>query len=261
MKNSDLAQEYDSIYREGSSSFYSFSSFPESHAIVSMLSDWRGLKVLEIGCGEGRLAALLSFAGGLVEAVDYSAEAIKIATRQFNLPNVNYQCKDYHDVKGRFDVVVLQGVLEHLDKPFAELEYMLNALLGEQGRLITSSPSFINPRGYIWMALHHLFKARMSLSDLHFLCPFDFEEFATQHGLQLETESSDLDWGGGERLLVDFRKRLPNALRDAGLDGSGVNDLLAWLGKALPYQAPHEYAGANMVYKLTRQSRPQAAKG
>jgi SAM-dependent methyltransferase len=257
MNNADLVSKYDAVYRDGSSSFYSFSSYPESQAILGMLPDWRGLRVLEIGCGEGRLAAMLSFAGAqAVDAVDYSAEAIAIAARRFNLPNVAFRHADYKNLQGVYDVVVLQGVLEHLDAPFDELAGILRTRVRDGGRIVTSSPSFINPRGYIWMTLKLLLNVPMSLSDLHFLCPFDFEVFATEHGCELEMKSSDLDWGGGERLLIDFRKRLPNALRDAGLDTSGVDRFLTWLARALPYQPPHEHAGANMVYKLTK--RPVA---
>jgi 2-polyprenyl-3-methyl-5-hydroxy-6-metoxy-1,4-benzoquinol methylase len=251
--NQSLAKKYDQVYRNGSAKFYSFNAFPESHAILTTVPDWRGLKVLEIGCGEGRLAALLSFAGAAqVEAIDYSEEAIAIAQRQFRIENVRFNCTDYRDLHGQYDVVILQGVLEHLDNPFQELAWIFENFVGPGGRLITSSPSFINPRGYIWMTLHYLFKAPMSLSDLHFLGPYDFEAFARERGLRLWMKTCDVDWGGGERLLIDFRKRLPNVLRDAGLDGAGVDGLLEWLAKALPYQAPHDYAGANMVYLLNR---------
>ncbi|MHA1368343.1 MAG: class I SAM-dependent methyltransferase [Promethearchaeota archaeon] len=255
MKNADLVKKYDAVYRQGSSKFYSFNSFPESKTILDMMDSWAGLKVLEIGCGEGRLAAMMSFAGAeQVDAVDYSPEAIKIAQERFRIDNVKYHCQDYREMKGVYDVVVLQGVLEHLDKPFEELAFILKTFVGYEGVVITSSPSFINPRGYVWMTLQLLFDVPMSLSDLHFLCPFDFEAFAAQNHCSIEMKPSDLDWGAGERLLIDFRKRLPNALRDAGMDNSGVDRLLAWLAKALSYQALNNYSGANMVYKIQRLS-------
>ncbi len=252
MNNFDLRKKYNKVYQEGSESYYTFKSFPESLTIIQMLHSWNNLDVLEIGCGEGRLAASLGFAGAAVEAVDYSTEAIRIAQNQFNLANVKYHCADYRDMKGVYDVVVLQGVLEHLDKPFEELALILRTFIGKHGIIITSSPSFISPRGYVWMTLNLLFNIPMSLSDLHSLCPFDFEEFAKQQKCSIEMKATDLDWGGGERLLKDFKKRLPNALRDAGMDPSGVDRLLAWLSKALPYQAYNDYAGANMVYKIER---------
>jgi 2-polyprenyl-3-methyl-5-hydroxy-6-metoxy-1,4-benzoquinol methylase len=254
MRNQELTQVYNKVYKNDSSSFYSFNTFPESKLILEMLPQWNGLKVLEIGCGEGRLAAMLSFAGAKqVDALDYSEEAIKIAQSRIRLDNVHYRCCDYTQVQERYDVVVLQGVLEHLDAPFSALESMLHTLLHDGGSLITSSPSFVNPRGYVWMTLQTLFAVPMSLTDIHFLCPFDFEEFARTKGYALEFRSTDQDWGAGQRMLIDFQKRLPNALRDAGLDGTQVAALLTWLEKTTQYQTHTEYSGATLAYKISKE--------
>lgn len=253
MKNNELLSVYDDVYKNDSSKFYSFNTFPESKLIIEMLPWWTGLKVLEIGCGEGRLAAMLGFAGAeSVDAIDYSQEAINIARERIHLDNVHYQCVDYHEISGQYDVVVLQGVLEHLDEPFVELEYILENLLRQDGVLITSSPSFLNPRGYVWMTLQLLFDIPMSLTDLHFLCPFDFEKFAQKTGLPLEFRSTDQDRGKGKRLMLDFQKRLPNALKDAGLDNSKVDHLLEWLSQAAPFHQSDECSGATIAYRFDK---------
>lgn len=248
-----MSRVYDRVYQNDSSKFYSFNTFPESKLILEMLPMWNGLKVLEIGCGEGRLAAMMSFAGAEhVHALDYSQEAINIAKKSISLNNVDYQCVDYHDVEGRYDVVVLQGVLEHLDQPFTELSYMLDNLVLQGGSVVTSSPSFLNPRGYVWMTLQLLFDVPMSLTDLHFLSPFNFENFARQNNLALEFRSTDQDWGSGKRLMIDFKKRLPNALRDAGMDTSKVDKLLLWLEQASRYHHLDECSGATVAYRITK---------
>lgn len=253
MLNKELNQIYDNVYKNNSSLFYSFNTFPESKLILEMLPRWNGLKVLEIGCGEGRLAAMVSFAGAdHVDALDYSEEAIRIAQNRVRLDNVSYRCADYRKAEGQYDAVVLQGVLEHLDEPFAELDYIFKRFVRSGGVLITSSPSFLNPRGYVWMTLQLLFDVPMSLTDIHFLCPFDFEHFAEEKGYSLEFRSADQDWGSGERLLMDFQKRLPNALRDAGMDSSKVNRLIEWLRKAIRHQLHTEVSGATVAYKLSK---------
>lgn len=253
MQNKDLLKVYDNVYRNDSSQFYSFNTFPESKLIIEMLPTWNGLNVLEIGCGEGRLAAMLSFAGAKsVVAVDYSQEAISMAQERINLDNVHYQCVDYHNITGQYDVVVLQGVLEHLDEPFGELEYILEKLVRQDGVVITSSPSFLNPRGYVWMTLQLLFDIPMSLTDLHFLCPFDFENFSMEKGYSIEFRSIDQERASGERLIIDFQKRLPNALKDAGMDNSKVDRLLDWLSQATPYQQRDEFSGATVAYKISK---------
>lgn len=256
MDNAGLRAQYDQVYASGSEHFYTTSSFPESLLLHRLGGDWNGLEVLEIGCGEGRLAALLGFSGAQVLAVDYSKEAIAIAQDRLRLPNVRFVCEDYHRLEGRFDRVVLQGVLEHLDDPFGELRQIRTRFLKPGGSILTSSPSFLNPRGYVWMALQLLLDVPMSLSDLHFLCPFDFEEFAARENLRLTYASTHHAWGGGELTIVDFRKRLTNALRDAGLNPCHVERFLAWLAKAVRYYRPEEFSGATVAYRLDDPTDP-----
>ncbi len=250
MDNQDLQNLYNRVYADGEELFYTTSAFPESLLIHRMGGDWTGLEVLEIGCGEGRLAALMGFSGAHVHAVDYSKEAIALAQDRIRLPNVRFECKDARDVSGQYDRVVLQGVLEHMDDPFGELRRWRDRFLKPGGVLITSSPSFLNPRGYVWMALQLLLDVPMSLSDLHFLCPFDFEEFAEKENMRLTYESCDHDWASGGLTLVDFKKRLTNALRDADLDNTRVDRFLAWLEKAVRFYRPETWSGANVVYRL-----------
>ena len=122
--------------------------------------------------------------------------------------------------------------------------------LVDDGLVITSSPSFLNPRGYVWMTLQKLFDIPMSLTDLHYICPFDVEEFCEEWDCGLEYESIHQDWGGGETMIRDFNKRLRNALRDANMDNSKVDDLLEWLDKAKEYFQPNNDTGAIVVYRI-----------
>jgi len=92
----------------------------------------------------------------------------------------------------------------------------------------------------------------MSLTDLHFLSPFDFEDFCKTHKYSLTYKSIDQDWGAGDRTIVDFRKRLPNALRDAGLRNDRVTMFLSWFERALAYHQSHDASGATVIYKIMR---------
>ena len=140
--------------------------------------DWTGKNVLDIGCGEGDLATMISFAGAeRVHAIDYSDKAIDISKKRINLDNVFFECMDGNDVTDKYDVIVMAGVLEHIDQPFDMLNSLMKNNLNKGGVLITASPSFLNPRGYVWMTLQTLLGVPMSLSDIHFFLPDDFEEF------------------------------------------------------------------------------------
>ncbi len=43
---------------------------------------WRGQRVLEIGCGDGRLTLRLARLGAVVEAIDPDAESVRLARQQ-----------------------------------------------------------------------------------------------------------------------------------------------------------------------------------
>jgi len=258
-KNVDLKKEYRIVYQTGADRFHTFSSVAEGKMIFDFLPSWQGLDVLEIGCGEGRLASMIGMCGAAhVDAIDYSQEAITTANRRFRLDNVKFQCADAHSVKRRYDIVVLAGVLEHLDNPFGELQSIIRRNLKREGLLIASTPSFLNPRGYVWMTLQLLFDVPMSLTDLHFLCPFDFQKFAVKNKMELEVRSTNQDWGAGPRLTIDFKKRLYNALRDKKMDNANVDRLLQWLAQAVKYFRTDEFSGQTVAYKLWRAGKKHA---
>jgi SAM-dependent methyltransferase len=256
MKNVDLQEKYESIYGEGSSKYFSITGFSMSKLIIDLMPSWDNLDVLDIGCGEGRLAAILSFAGARkVDGIDYSSEAINIAKKSIRLENVSFTCGDYRSVDKQYDVVVLQGVLEHFDNSFEALEYIIETNLKNNGKVILTTPSFLNPRGYVWMTLQLLFNVPMSLTDLNFMCPFDFEDFCKSHGYTLEEiKSTEQDWGSGERAIIDLSKRLPNALKDAGMSysNSNLDRLLEWLSKAVKYHRIDDFSGAIVGYKISK---------
>ncbi len=254
MDNQTLKGLYEKVYEKGAyQNFYTFLSTEEALDILSK-DKWQGKKVLEIGCGEGDLASMLTFCGSAVLAIDYAQSAIDVAVSKYRVPNLEFRCCSYAELSvdkaSQFDIVVMQGVLEHLDDPLEALKTISAKLLKRPGKIITSSPSFLNPRGYIWMTLALLFDVPMSLSDVHFLCPFNFKIFAQELGADLTFSSVDQDWGHGERLLVDFNKRLRNALRDAGLDTQNVDKFLNWLSKTIEYTSYTSFSGADIVYEF-----------
>ena len=246
----DLKTIYNGWYKKGAYEHcFTFLPYELSMTIIQS-TDWEGRKVLEIGCGEGDLAAIIAYHGASVTAIDYSEEAIKIAKSKFNIKNLSFHCTQMEELKDKFDVVVMQGVLEHIEEPLNMLRYIKdNILKDKDSEIITGSPSFLNPRGYIWMALQLLFKVPMSLTDVNFSCPFDFEEIAKKLGMTLSYKSCEQSWGGGQKLIIDFKKRLVNALRDAKMEAD-VDSLIAWLEKAIKYSNYTDDSGALIVYRL-----------
>jgi len=249
MENKDLQEKYDKVYQDSSEKFFSFIPTESFLDIVSM-QEWTNRNVLDIGCGEGDIVTMVASMGAKkILGIDYSEEAIDICKKRHNRDNIEFRQCHYQDVKDKFDVIVMGGVLEHFDNPFEELDYIIKNNLNENGVIITSSPNFLNLRGSIWMTLQLLFGIPMTLTDLHFFIPSDFEEFCQKHVYGLEYKSTEQNWGNGEKILKDFAKRLPNALKDAGMEGN-VEALLGWIKKTIKYQRIDNSSGAIVIYKL-----------
>ena len=149
-------------------------------------------------------------------------------------------------------LLLCRVTLEHFDDPFTSLDEIINKNLDDDGVLINSCPAFYNPRGYVWMTLALLLDVPMSLTDLHFLDIEDFKKFCAKNKLSLDWRSIHHDWASGDGLIVDFEKRLVNALRDANLPNDNVGKLLKWLKESNSYFARTQSSGAEIIYKIKR---------
>lgn len=257
--NQDLKDRYNEIYLKGYDKFATNDSLEESKNIVSMIKDWHNLEVLEIGCGTGRLSAMLALEGARVEAIDYSEYAISKARKTYSIEGLTYLTADYRDISKECDVVVMQGVLEHLTEPYEELKYILDTNVKEHGFLITSSPGFLNQRGIIWLTIQMLFDIKMSLNDLHEIYPWDMTIFCKKHGYNLEARSSNVDWGNGKGCIGDFNKRfksltfLPLVEQATGQkwDRDRIDKFLNTMGMTSQYiNNQNPLRGANIIYKI-----------
>lgn len=241
-------------YSGGEGSFFTFPTDDITKFLVENI-DFKGKRVLEVGCGTGETAYAIASAGAKeVLAIDYSENAIESGKSRHTLPNLIFVNQDYHTVQDTFDIVVLQEVIEHLDNPEQAIVELIE-LATPQGKLVLTCPNFTNIRGYIWMTLQLLLEVPMSLTDLHFLSPFDFIAIAEKHKLKL-------DWNtfahnrvyDQEKLVYDMRKRLTNALRDAELDNSRVEIMLEWLCKALTIDnEPTRFNGGKGFYIFSKE--------
>jgi tellurite methyltransferase len=76
-----------------------------------------GIRVLDLGCGEGKNAAALAQAGAKVVAVDCSLRALENGQRAFCDDKIEWHLSDAHsylDASDCFDAVVLYGLLHCL---------------------------------------------------------------------------------------------------------------------------------------------------
>lgn len=258
--NKDLKVFYDGVYAKGEDKHYTKLLFADTKVTLEKIGildelNWKDKTVLDVGCGTGELAYHIAGRGAKkVVGIDFSPEAIKVATRLYNRSNLSFECVDVHKVKGAYDVVLAVGTLEHADDPFAMLT-LFKKLVKKGGSVIVTSPNWLNPRGYILMTLRMLFDAPITLADLHYLTPVEYEAWANRLGMDLSWKTIDQSWSLGNRLLQDLERRIPNVLRDASLpnDPERVRNFIRWVEEHIvTVEAEQPHTGATGLYHFRK---------
>ena len=219
MKNKELSKFYDKVYKEGEKKHYTKlllrkNKLPEEEQKALKEVFWKGKVVLDAGCGTGLLAYSIARKGGLVTGSDYSKEAIKAAESLYRHKNLKFVCSNFNNIKRKYDVIISLGTLEHTDNPLRVIK-SLKAKLKKGGEMVITCPNWLNPRGYILMTLKYLFDAPITLADIHYLTPLDFQNWSKSLGMKLKWKTFDYSWAGGGKLISDFRRRLPNVFSGA----------------------------------------------
>lgn len=257
-KNQDLKKIYENAFRKGEQKHFTplliEGKNPEFGEVLQEIS-WKGKKVLDVGCGTGYLSYLIAKKGASVVGIDYSKEALKIAKVKFNHPNLSFKQLDLtKNIRGKYDVIVSLGTLEHQDNPFYVLK-KFKKQLNPGGRMIITSPNWTNPRGYMLMTLNLLFNAPVTLADLHYLTPIDFINWARKLNMNLKWKTIDRSWAHGEILIKDFKRRIPKVLADANLPNhkTKIRNFLKWINqKVLPLDNTLPHSGAIGLYIFTQ---------
>ncbi|MFA6039768.1 MAG: class I SAM-dependent methyltransferase [Candidatus Peribacteraceae bacterium] len=254
--NNTLQKFYNCVYKKGERTHYTQfrlqkGDMPEEFRAVLGLLPWEGKEVLDAGCGTGDMCALIAAAGAAhVTGIDYAESAITEAKKKYGETGAIFLQKSIDEMEGEFDAVISLGTLEHMDDPLRTLRH-LKGLLKPGGSLIVTCPNWLNLRGYVLQTLWHLFRAPITLADLHYLTPGDFEEWGKQLGMRLEWSTVDSDWGQGKKMVEDFKRRLPNVARDAhmAVTQEQIDGFIRWLEqRALPFQKEEKQSGAVGVY-------------
>ena len=220
----DLREKYEEIYRESEVWLYQKSHGVHS-VVYSLIKDLLpGSRVLDIGCGAGRLAIMCAHTAREVQAIDFSAAAIEIGELNATCAGtkVDFAVADvdsFHDNDVQeFDVTTMLGVLEHVEDPLSILK-KINSLTRPNGTIIVSCPNFINQRGFSYMTLLTLLGLPMSLADLRQVDYMAMKDWCEKSGLTFEkTVGAIYKFGWGQKAAADMVKRVPLAVLDSGLE-------------------------------------------
>jgi 2-polyprenyl-3-methyl-5-hydroxy-6-metoxy-1,4-benzoquinol methylase len=261
-----LQKLYESVYAGAKEDFFSRfvngRDISETDKLVLSATKWAGKRVVDIGCGTGETAAGIAGLGAtFVTGIDYSPSAIEKAEARHSADNLHFEVTSLDDYSEPVDVVVSCGTLEHMEMPELELKKMVGLVKGK-GEIVLTCPYFLNLRGFIWMSLALLLDVPMSLTDRHYISPFDIERWLKGTDMRLVcVQPFDYERANGQQMLVDMKKRLTNALCDAGLPNKGVDTTLVWLEKVVEYEArtsPGRFGGANALYLIQPVGATQA---
>ncbi len=225
---------------------------------------WSGKNVLDIGCGTGEIISGIKNLGATsVTGIDYANNAIEIANSKFSDKDIHFFNQSLEEVtlksigskKEGFDVVISLGTIEHMDNPGLALKKMLK-LLKDEGQLVITCPYFINVRGIVWMSLALLLDVPMSLTDKHFISPFNIEEWLLGTGFSISTvKYFDYEKANGDIMIDDMKKRLTNAMNDSGLSSDKVPDMIRWLSNVVEKEkdAINTMNGASSLYVIKKE--------
>ena len=255
VKNKNLKKFYDNVYSKGEKKHYTHfvvNKKPSSEALeVSRITSWKNKSVLDVGCGTGNFCSMISKKGTKrVVGIDYASEAIKIAKKEHKSKNLEFRNIQISQIDEKFDVIVSIGTLEHMDNPYEILKVMKKKL-NANGKIIITNPNWTNPRGYILMTLYHLFKSPITLADIHYFTPMDHFQMAKKINMKLKWKTIDESWASGKVLINDFKRRIPNVIKDSKLPSNKkrIDELIRWLNmNVIPMNNKLKHSGAIGVY-------------
>ena len=265
MKNKDLAAFYDRVYKKGERKHYTSLRLsgdkapPAKDAVLKEIA-WRGKTVLDAGCGAGELAYLIAKKGAVhVFGIDFSSNAIQVAKTTYKAPNLEFIHTDIAEFSNLkiltgFDIICSLGTLEHVDRPLDALR-KFKRMLNPGGSIIITCPNWINPRGYMLFMLKYLFDAKITLADIHYFTPLEFDMFAKKLSMNLSWRTVEQEWGHGEKCIRDFERRLPNVFRDlpVKVDQKRISSFLSWLESHMAaYEKDSRHGGAVGLYHLRK---------
>ena len=95
-----------------------------------MLADFRGQRILDVGCGDGTYTVELHDRGRprLLHGIDPAAAAIGAARQKAGSRAIEFRVGSAYDLPygvDSFDIAHLRGVLHHLDRPVDALREAL----------------------------------------------------------------------------------------------------------------------------------------
>lgn len=210
------------------------------------------LRILDFGCGNGRLLKHLSGRGFRhVEGFDADPKA-RAAARSQGF-EVHHDLQELESSGRRFDVIVLNHVVEHLDQPIEVLQRLIG-LLSDRGVLYLRTP---NTGSLLCRAMGQSWRGYETPRHLHLFNPRNARHLVARLpgvSAKIRTENALLQGMFHESLVARFwRNRVGKGVRHLAFPG------VAWLCVAL--NGVFRTVGEELVVELRRNETRSGAAG
>lgn len=172
-----------------------------------------GMKILEIGCGNGALGSLLIEKGNEYFAFEaYQVFYKNLKKTSIPQKNIFFSEFDIKKIKGmKFNIIIMNDVIEHIYDPLALIKD-LKEFLEENGIIWIEIPdeSLIKIKGMIRILMKMYINGYPTNPDHKILFnKKTFFNFLKNTGYKIENYEIDSVWGNQEKLSLVFDSKIP----------------------------------------------------
>jgi 2-polyprenyl-3-methyl-5-hydroxy-6-metoxy-1,4-benzoquinol methylase len=182
--------------------------------------DLPGKRVVDLGCGHGRVVMLCARDAKHVTGVELEETAVNVARLvkdslgAMNVEFVQQDLGSYRPKIANFDYVILAGVLRHLVDPDIAFK-TASAVLAPGGTFALATTLEANTRGTISDSFRTLLNWPMSLNDFHTATDQWIREKADAFGFRIvKAVGCAYNYAWAELGAQDLKQRISNVLID-----------------------------------------------
>ena len=125
----------------------------QAFIIKKVCAHYTGGRIIDIGCGNGKITQTLGRLGVEMLGIDLDAQEIKKAGDSNESENVQFACRDIHEMTEQFSGIVLAEVLEHTADPVGFLKEVYH-VCAHEGFLILTIPNGYCVKEMVTAAIH-----------------------------------------------------------------------------------------------------------
>jgi len=174
----DLSK-YENQHRSGTLSDYDHHRFPETVELIAKALPDRNLRILEVGCSTGGLLEALQSAGYMqLVGLDPSPVCTRLARARCGVKTLTASLSDLGAQAGRFGLIILGSVVEHLRDLHAALD-ILKANLEPGGHLYVEVPDATRFKNHIQAPFQEF-----SLEHITYFSTLSLENVFGLHGFE-----------------------------------------------------------------------------